>query len=239
MRDKAHVGLVDSHAERHRRDDNDPLLAHEALLMAGAGLGRQAGMVGHGGAPLPGQEFGRLPDGAAGHAIDDAGVAGMLVLDKAQKVVARAALRHDAIEQVRPVVTGGEQRRSFEMQTLDDVATGRLVGGRGQRDQRRLRKAVFQDAERLVVAAEIVAPLRDAMRLVDREQRDLHAAEQVQRMWQREALGGDIQQVKRAIAERPLDRGGFAGGQRGVERGGADPGLAQRVDLVFHQRDQR
>ena len=74
MRDKADIGLVDSHAERDRRDDDDPFLAHEALLVAGAGLGGQAGMVGQGGAPVPGQEFGRLPDRAAGHAIDDAGI---------------------------------------------------------------------------------------------------------------------------------------------------------------------
>ena len=37
-------------------------------------------------------------------------------------------------------------------------------------------------AERRVFGAEVVAPLRDAMRLVDREQRDLRAFEEVERL---------------------------------------------------------
>ena len=66
-----------------------------------------------------------------------------------------------------------------------------------------------------------------------------HAREQVQRVRHREPLRGDIEQVELAVAERPFDRAGLARRQGGIERGGAHPGLAQRVDLVLHQRDQR
>ncbi|MNT27920.1 hypothetical protein D3C72_1635730 [compost metagenome] len=35
VRDKTHVGLVDAHAERHRRDHDQAFLIEEALLMVG------------------------------------------------------------------------------------------------------------------------------------------------------------------------------------------------------------
>ena len=125
------------------------------------------------------------------------------------------------------------------MQPLGDVAAGRLVGGRRQRQQRHLREALLEDAERLVVAAEIVAPLRDAMRLVDREQRDPAAPQHVEAMRHHQPLRRHVQEssapsrAARSIAAASPRR------QRGIQRGGAHAGLAQRVDLVLHQRDQR
>ena len=163
----------------------------------------------------------------------------MLVVEKAQQIVARAAFRHHPVEQVRAVVAGGEQARRFEMQLLGDVAAGRTVGGRGQRHQRNIGKALLQDPERLVVAAEIVAPLRDAMRLVDREQRDIAAPQHLQAARHVQPFGRHVQQIERAIANRAFDPTGLARRQPGIERGGPHPRLPQRVDLVLHQRDQR
>ncbi len=50
--DEAHVRLVDAHAEGDGGDDDDAVLAQEALLVARAGLGRQAGVVGQRGPAL-------------------------------------------------------------------------------------------------------------------------------------------------------------------------------------------
>ncbi len=187
-----------------------------------------------------GAEPGRgLFDRPPRQAIDDAGVARVLVVEKAQQVVARAVLGDHAVEEVRPVEAGGEDRRRCEMQPLGDVAPSRPVGGGGQRDQRGIGKTLLEDAERLVVAAEIVAPLRDAMRLVDREQRDLDAVQQVEAMRHHQPLRRDVEQVEPAVADRALDRSRLAGRQSGIERRGPHPGLPQRVDLVLHQRDQR
>ena len=123
----------------------------------------------------------------------------MLVLNKTVKVLARVLLGHDSIEQVRPVVAGGEQPRIVEMQPLGDIAAGRTVGRRCQGQQRGFREALFEDAERLIVAAEIVAPLRDAMRLVDREQRDPAAPQQIETMRHHQPLRRHVQQIERAL----------------------------------------
>ena len=164
---------------------------------------------------------------------------GVLVLEEAVQILARVLLGHDTVEQVRPVVAGGEQPRVLEVQPLGDVAAGRIVGGRRQRQQRRFRKALLEDAERLVVAAEIVAPLRDAMRLVDREQRDPAAPQQIEAMRHRQPLRRHVQQIELAAHYRAFDRGRLACRQSGIQRGRPHAGLAQRVDLVLHQRDQR
>ena len=239
MRDKADIGLIDAHAEGDGGDDDDTLLAQEPFLMAGAGLGRQAGMIGQGVAPALAQPCGGILDGAPGQAIDDACVAWVLIVEKAQQIVASAVLCHHPIEQVGTVVAGGEQACLAEVQPVGDVAPGRLVGGRGQRHQRRVGKALLEDAERLIVAAKIMTPLRDAMRLVDREQRDPAAPQQVEAMRHHQPLGRHVEQVELPVAGGALDRPGFARRQSGIERRGADPGLAQRVDLVLHQCDQR
>ena len=57
---------------------------------------------------------------------------------------------------------------------------GRRIGGGGQRDARHLRAALVQQGQFAVFGPEIVAPLRDAMRLVDGEQGDPAAIEQRQ-----------------------------------------------------------
>ena len=46
MGDEAHVGLVDAHAERDGGDDHDAVLVDEAVLVARARRGVEAGMVG-------------------------------------------------------------------------------------------------------------------------------------------------------------------------------------------------
>ena len=46
MRDEAHVGLVDAHAERDGGDDHDAVLVDEAVLVAGAHAGVEAGVIG-------------------------------------------------------------------------------------------------------------------------------------------------------------------------------------------------
>jgi len=55
MRHETHVGLVDTHAERDRRDDHDAVLVDEAILMAGAQISVKAGVIGQRPYAGPGQ----------------------------------------------------------------------------------------------------------------------------------------------------------------------------------------
>ena len=56
----------------------------------------------------------------------------------------------------------------------EDVGAGARVGGRGQRQARHVGMVVEQRPELAIVGAEVVAPFADAMRLVDRDQRQRH-----------------------------------------------------------------
>ena len=89
--DEAHVGLVDAHAEGDGRDHDDAVLAQEAVLVAAAHAGVQPGVVGQRGEALVGQPGGGFLDLLARLAVDDAGVAVVLVAQEAQQL-ARAAL---------------------------------------------------------------------------------------------------------------------------------------------------
>src|SRR3546814_6253625 len=62
-------------------------------------------------------------------------------------------------------------------------------------DLRDVGPALVQQGQLAVLAAEIVAPLRHAMGLVDGEQGDLRAVEQGQEARGEQALGGDVEQV--------------------------------------------
>ena len=91
-----------------------------------------------------------------------------------------------------------------------------------------------------VVGTEVVAPLRDAVRLVDDEQADVGLRDCAQEARRGEALGRDVEHP--AVAAHAREHG------LDVERPGAlrvdqlhrsRRELAQRLDLIVHQRDQR
>jgi hypothetical protein len=196
-------------------------------------------MVGQGLDALAAQPLRRRLDLDARQAVDDAGLVRMLAPDEGQQLRLRILLRHDAVADVRPVEAGDEDAAVLQLQPLGDVAPGRAVGGGGQGDARHAGIARCQRVQLQVFRAEVVAPLRHAMRLVDREQGQLAVVEHVEQPVGQQPLGRDIQQVELARPHRPGDVARFAGRQGRVQRRGADAELAQRLDLVLHQRDQR
>ena len=174
---EAHVGLVDAHAEGDRRHHHDPVLAQEAALVFGAGGRVQAGVVRQRTHAAPGQQFGGGIDLAPRQAIDDAAVAAMVV-QELQQLAAAVVLGHHRVADVRTVERTDELARVLQRQPLHDLAPGRRIRGGGQSDPRHVRPALVQQGQLAVFGAEIVAPLGDAMRLVDREQRDRRAFQQ-------------------------------------------------------------
>ena len=96
-----------------------------------------------------------------------------------------------------------------------------------------------EDPEAEVVAAEVVTPLRDAVRLVDREERDVRTLEQLHRPRQHEALGGEVEELELAVEEAAFDVLGLVEVEGRVEVGGADAEVLQCCDLIGHERDER
>ena len=106
-----------------------------------------------------------------------------------------------------------------------------------------LRVAFVQPRQLDVLGAEIVPPLRYAMRLVDGEQGQSAAGvepvEQTAEPLAEQALRSHVEEVEFAPHQPPLGVDEGVEILRGVDEGGAHSGLQQGVDLILHERDQR
>lgn len=106
-------------------------------------------------------------------------------------------------------------------------------------EPRHPRKALRQHAEFPVLRPEIVPPLRDAVCLVDGDERDRQPFQHREEAVHHQPLGRDVEEVELAAEKvRPAPRDLLRRDRR-IERGRPHPGLLQRLDLVAHQRDQR
>ncbi|MGC0330184.1 hypothetical protein RKD23_003174 [Streptomyces sp. SAI-170] len=112
-------------------------------------------------------------------------------------------------------------------------------GRRRERDARHVRPALTEQGQGEIVGAEVVAPLGHAVCLVDREDRDLAAGEQVEGGVQAQPLRRQVEQVQLARQELGLHRPALVEVLRGVHEAGPHAQRTQCVHLVLHQRDQR
>ena len=162
----------------------------------------------------------------------------MLGVEQSGELIAGALLRHDPVADVRPVEAGDEHPGVAQLQPLPDLPPRLLVGGRGQGDPRHGRKALVQHRELEVLRTEVVAPLRHAVRLVDREERDVDLVEQHQRPFAEQPLGGHVEEVDRTGAQPRLDVEHRPVVERRVEARRPHPGLDEPGDLIAHQGDE-
>ena len=112
MRDEAHVGLVDPHAERDGRDHHDAVVAEEPRLVRRAHRGVEPGVIRQRVDALRAQELGRLLDRLAAQRVHDARRARGLRADEREQLPARVDLRLDAVLDVRPVEARDEVLRA-------------------------------------------------------------------------------------------------------------------------------
>lgn len=78
--------------------------------------------------------------------------------------------RPQQVADVGAVEAGQEHPSLLEGQALDDLSAGAGIGGGGQGQPGNLRELLGQGLQLQVLGAEVVAPLRDAVGLVDGEQ---------------------------------------------------------------------
>jgi len=237
--DEPHVGLVDAHSERDRGHHDQAVLAQEAGLIRGPGTRVEPRMVRQRLDPAAHQELGDRLHRRPGQAVDDARVAGVLGAEQLEQLPPGLVLRNDAVLDVRAVEAGHEVPGLLQVQPGRDLGMRGPGRGRGQRDAGDGGPALVQRGQGKVVGAEVVPPLRYAVRLVDGEQRDNAAVEEPQRRLGAQPLGRQVEQVQPALQESGLDQAALAGILGGVEEPGPDPERPQRVHLILHQRDQR
>ncbi len=175
-------------------------------------FGVQAGVIRQGGEALLVQPVGGFFHLAAALAVDDAGVAVVLVADEAQQLLARVVLFDQGVADVGPVEAADEDAGVLQLQALDHVGTGVVVGGGGQSQARHVREACVQHAELQIVFTEVVAPLADAVRLVDGEQAEQAALVQAGQLRLKAQVGDALGRRRRASpCGRPSSRARCAG----------------------------
>ena len=160
-------------------------------------------------------------------------------VEPVEKLAGGVRFRPHGQEQVRTIERAHENFWAADEELPGDFGPCRLVRGRGHRDHLDARKRFRDLAQAQIFRAEIVAPLRDAMRLVDGEQIDLSPPQGGDRVVAHEPLGRDVKKPERSLVEAARDPPAFVGIGRGIEARRLDTGLAQLGDLVAHQRDQR
>ena len=151
----------------------------------------------------------------------------MLLAQEGGELVPRVLLLGDPVADVGPVEAGDELGGVFELEPRDDLPAGGRVRGRCERDARDLRPALVQQVELDVVGPEVVAPLGDAVGLVDREQRDRHPPEQLQETLGQQPLRGHVEQIQLAGQQCPLHPRLLVARQGRVQKGGPHPELPQ------------
>ena len=241
--DGPHVGLVDPHAERVRRDDHRDLATHEPLLGRRSHRAIEPCVVGeHVLTQRVAQIDGQLLACRARAGVHDRGQGGALGQgrnDPPALVQPRPA-RHDREAQIRTIESRRHMHGVAQCQAARDVSGHPRGGGRSQRDRRPGAEPAGRVGERKVIRPKVVAPLRDAMGFVNDEQPDARAPDRIEEARQGEPLWRDVQQSHLA-PNRSSDGVDIlrAGSLRvdELDPAGRDPG--QRLDLVVHQRDER
>ena len=145
MGDEAHVGLIDAHAECNRRDHDDAVVAQKFILIAPPRFRVHAGVIGQRRDALAFEPMGGLVDFFARQTIDNAGVAGVFFAQKAQQLLARVLFFDNGITNVRPIETGNEDPRIFELEALDHFLARQFISGRRQRNARHVGKTFVQN----------------------------------------------------------------------------------------------
>ena len=243
MGDEPHVGLVDAHAERDRRDHDHAVLAQEPRLVARARRRRRARRGTAAPAmPLATRNSAVFSTDVARQAVDDARVA--RVLGAQQRRAAAGAARSSA-RCGTGCWAGRSWRRSAGRRSARAASAISRVGGARWR-WRSARCA----ARRASARAASTAPGSRA------GSRGPTATRSAPRRWRtaRSCRGRAARRVdSHAAAARARGRAGRARRRgtrastapalvevlRGVEEPGPHAERAQRVDLVLHERDQR
>ena len=179
MHHEAHVGLVDAHAEGDGGHHHLQVIAQESLLHLAAPGGRQSRVVGRRGHTLFPQLARDLLHPLAAQRVDNARLT-LPGLQKPHKLIERLVFLQHRVVDVGAVEAADVLPGLRQPEHAHDVGAGLRIGGRGQGDDRYLWKVAAQHAELRVLGAEVVPPLRHAVRLVDGDECDVNPGKPVQ-----------------------------------------------------------
>ena len=238
---ETHIGLVDAHAEGDGGHDHIHLLHEELVLVTGALVGIHAGVVGQCLDAVHVQHLGHFLHLLPAEAVNDAAATGVL-FDEADDLAAHVLLGADLVVQVGAIEAGLVRLGVRNVEVLQDVLLHLFRGRGGQRDHGHPLDLIEDGAQAAVLGAEVVAPLADAVRLVNGEEADLDVGEELHVLPLRERFGGHVQDLCPAVLDVLADLQGLVareGTVQEVRHAVLIAEAAQGVHLVLHQRDER
>src|SRR5580700_10170153 len=236
--DVAYVWLVEAHAKGDRRTHDPDLVANEQLLVASALPRKEAGVVRARRDPrrakLRRQLFCRI---TALH-VDDAALVGTSRTPR-QQLFAGVGFFEDGITQIGPVETCNEAARLPQLEKALDIVSHARRRRRRERQHRNVGVARTKGSDLAVLGPKVVTPFADAVRFVDRDAAQIPARQAGEKPRRDRALRSDIQQAVRTTIQRCQPMGGRRRIERAVEERCRNAVSLERVDLIFHQCDER
>ena len=132
-----------------------------------------------------------------------------MIFDEIRNLLAAADFCLHRQAQVRPIEPVHEHRRRPLEQFCHNIGARGGVRRGGERHRLHAAERRLHGAERGIFGTEVVAPLRDAMRLVDREQRDLGLFKKIDRVGFQQPFRRHIDETQFAARDLIEDRRGF------------------------------
>lgn len=172
--------LIYSHPERDRCAYHVDTVVDEIVLCFLAFVGAEPGMIGDCTDAIFGQFFDQRLRTVAAHAVDDAALPVVSVdeMDNRSDLFLFTQSATDSERQVRAVERRDECFRITQFQLIQDVRPGDFVCRSRQGDDRYFREILFQNGQLGIFGTEIMPPMRDTMRFVDSDQRNVDAGQE-------------------------------------------------------------
>ena len=144
----------------------------------------------------------------------------------------------DAIVEIGAVEAGDVAGGVAELELVGDVLADALGGRGGERHEGDLREAFAELGNLPILGAEIVAPLADAVRLINGEEVHAPTFEIGEHPREHEAFGRGVEEAELAVVQAAQAGASLVGVEGGIQERRRDAAGGERVHLVFHQRDE-
>ena len=235
MDDSPDPGDVDAHPERGGRHHDLNASGGEVVLDAPPHVRRLPPVVA-GDGELGGQLLGR-GDGAD---VDESLLPGRS--EQAAEPIALgsfAAATGDRERQRRPIESADRDEGMAQPQAARDIGSDLWRRGRSEAGPRRPATGCDRRGQKSVIRAEVMAPRRDAMRLVDHDPPDAQLGEPAHEARAAQPLGREKKQPVIARDGPPEALALLSCLHRRIDERGRHAAIRKAVDLVLHQRDER
>ena len=238
MNHPSHIALVDTHSEGDGSAHHLYLVHLETFLYRGSLLGGESGMIGFCLYAMLLQSLCHHLRILAREAVDDACLVwatGDEMVNEFQFLLLRAFLAYGEAE-VR-TVEAAHEGVSLQVQLVDDILSGNLIGSSRKRHHRHAIEFLVQESELGILRTEIVAPLTDTVGFIYGEERNLDVAEQI-RYLADEFFGRNIEQFQFARFASSADDEVIGYIVAAVESFGRNAVRLEGFHLVVHQTDE-